>query len=404
MLCLRSVTGAITIAILAACSSSDPSNEGPSSPTSEAGTLPTDGDAGNDASSASGEAGADAGIDAATLAPVETRTIETLSTTCVDAPAEFGAYGDVTQYRRYEVKNPAWKGEGELPVVVFEPINAAATHPVVFFSHPYGGTDWHRMAGLLEFLVSHDHVVVFTPYATKGASVCERYDALWGGFTAAVDVAGAITHMDTTRVGFVGHSFGGGATPWIAHEAIKQRGWGASGVFLFSSAPWYGYRMTANDWADFPPKARLTTMVYADDPVNDHRVAISDVWQPFPRSKSYVRLVSAEHAGNCDLVADHGTPQAAKAFGTFSALDSWGVWRQIQAIAACTLRDSNVACALSEGTAPSATAMGTWTSDGTAVPAAERPDPPLPAKPEGDYVFPAENRDDYPCTGAGAGP
>lgn len=349
------------------------------------------------------DASPDAVTDASGLAPVESRAIQALTTACVNAPTDYGPYGAIASYDRYELVNPAWAGSATpMPVQIFVPKGGASTHPVIFFSHPYGGNDYRRMLGLIEAMVSHDDIVVFTPYATLQTSVCGRYDTLWGGFQTAIDVLGAHVGADTTRVGFFGHSFGGGATPWIAHQAIKVRGWGSAGSFLFASAPWYVYRMAAADWNDFPAGSRLTAMVYADDPVNDHRMAIDEVWGPFPRSKGYVRLVSANH-GACKLVADHGSPQCAAQYDTFDALDSWGVWRHFAAIEACTLRGDATACTIADGTSAATTAMGTWTSDGTAVPPAERPSSPTPSKASSAYTFPIDKESQYPCSGAKGG-
>lgn len=415
------VTGALLLSALA-CSSAEDETAGRKEVTgstpesaadagtnvnaSDASPTPVDGDGGpsdaegggpSDGATATEGGGADAGP------PAETKAVQTMTSACVAAPTDFGVYGAVTTYDRYELANAAWAGTSTpLPIQVFVPKGGAATHPVVFFSHPYGGTDYRRMLGLIEAMVSHDDIVVFTPYPTFQATVCGRYDTLWGGFQTAIDVLGARIGADTTRVGFFGHSFGGGATPWIAHQALKTRGWGANGAFLFASAPWYVYRMSAGDWSDFAPGVRLTTLVYADDTVNDHRMAIDEVWTPFPRTKGYVRLVSADH-GACKLVADHGTPQCAAQYSTFDSLDTWGVWRQFQALEACTLRGDAAGCALAEGSGAAATSMGAWSSDATPVPPAERPASPTPSKAMTDYVFPFDKESQYPCGGTTGG-
>ncbi|NOU27087.1 MAG: hypothetical protein HOO96_04190 [Polyangiaceae bacterium] len=390
MLKLSALCGSTAVLLaVAACSSSDPASP-PSTPSDAGAAL----DAAADAPIADGGTLPDA---APVPTPAETRAIAKLTSVCVAAPTDFGTYGSIVSYDRYELANPSWAGtDAAMPLQVFAPKGGAATHPVIFFSHPFGGNDWHRMLGLFEFLVSRDLVVVFVPYATTNVTSCGRYDTLWGGFQRAVDVLGTAAGMDTSRAGFVGHSFGGGATPWIAHEGITKRGWGAKASFLFTSAPWYGFRMMPADWADFPAGTRLTTMVYADDAVNDHRMAIDDVWQPFPGAKSYVRLASDAHA-SCKLVADHGTPSCAAQFDTFDSLDSWGVWRHLHALIACTNDADAAACAIVSGSAATANAMGVWTSDGAAVAPAEHLATPTPSKADADYTFGYTGSSKYPC-------
>ena len=72
--------------------------------------------------------------------------------------------------------------------------------------------------------------MVFSPYQTVGASVGERYSVLWKGFELSVQKFG--DQMDMTRAGFVGHSFGGGATPAMAYnKGLAKKGWGKKAAF-----------------------------------------------------------------------------------------------------------------------------------------------------------------------------
>lgn len=342
--------------------------------------------------------------DAAPLAPAERATIVRKSDTCVSAPTDFGTYGAVTQYDRFEIANPAWVGGAPIAVQAFVPVGGAATHPVLFYAHPFGGNDWTRMRSMFEFWVSQDYVVVYAPYATSGASVCERYDTLWGGFSRAVDLLSARAGMDTTRVGFIGHSFGGGAVPWLATEAVRARGWGASGIFMMPNAPWYSYRMDAARWSALPASARLHVMVFDEDDLNDHRIAIEDQWTPFPRAKQWINLRSAMN-GSCSQLADHLVPTTDSTLMDsvrLNGLDYWGVWRHSHALASCVLRADASACAVIDGSnAALQTTMGTWRSDNTAVTAAQRSDAPSAPRPSSAYMFGVNRRALFPCEGRG---
>lgn len=296
---------------------------------------------------------------------------------CASMPTDYGTYGPVTEYDRYEFTNPAWL-DGP-PVVVFSPTSAATERPVLFYSHAFGGTDWSRMLGFFEMLISHDYVVVFVPYPTTGPTICGRYDILETGFAEAVRLHRADARMDTTRVGYIGHSFGGGASSRMAHLGIVTNGYGSAGSFVFSSAPWYVYRMDDAAWDALSSRTRLFVIVYEDDTVNDHRMAIDDLFTPFRGTKDYLRLRSATH-GSCALEAGHGTPPT---YEGVDALDSWGIWRHAHALAECTLRADAGACAVLDDTT-----MGTWLDDGTPVEEAVHALSPTPSLPSSEYTFP----------------
>lgn len=340
--------------------------------------------------------------DAGSLRAIEHATITPFVDDCVAAPTGLGSYGSVTAYDRYELANPSWVGTEPLPVQVLVPTSSAATRPVIFYGHPFGGSDWTRVRATLEHLVSQDLVVVFVPYTTTESTVCERYDTLWGGMTTAVEALGALAHMDTSRFGVIGHSFGGGAAPWLAHEAVVEEGWGASGAFVFAMAPWFTHRMETSDWSELPSSMRHLLMVFGDDTTNDHRIAIADQWDPWPGLREYVRLDSTTH-GACTHLANHVTPATggeSRETVVLDGLDTWGVWRRADALVACTLRGDASACPLVSGGA-GATDMGTWIDDGTPVPPAVVSDPPMPVAPASDYTFTLARRGLFPCSGRG---
>jgi acetyl esterase/lipase len=75
--------------------------------------------------------------------------------------------------------------------------------------------------------------VVFVPYRTVDISVDHRYQTLWEGFIkAATDYPNII---DTQKVGFMGHSFGGGATLILPIKRLRKKVGGKTDVFF---SPW----------------------------------------------------------------------------------------------------------------------------------------------------------------------
>jgi pimeloyl-ACP methyl ester carboxylesterase len=293
-----------------------------------------------------------------------------------------GPYG----MKRLELENPLWRDE---PISVFVPEGAEGPRPTLFFSHAYGATSWARgYAELMPHLASRGYLVVYVPYPTMGASIDERYDTLWQGFLAAVERHGS--SMDLSRVGFVGHSFGGGATPAMAHRGLVEQGWGESGSFLFIMAPWYSHEITQAELRGFPASTRITIQVYDRDTVNDHRMAI-DLYESIASDNKCFQVVrSHEHAGS-EAVADHVLPGKNPCLG----LKSWGVFRQIDALADSVFASSPEAAEIATCGSDEQVEMGQW-NDGTRYPAIECPSEPTPAEPESHYQFPWSNAKNNP--------
>uniref|UniRef100_A0AAU6WNH7 Alpha/beta hydrolase fold-5 domain-containing protein n=1 Tax=Chryseobacterium endophyticum TaxID=1854762 RepID=A0AAU6WNH7_9FLAO len=84
--------------------------------------------------------------------------------------------------------------------------------------------------GLYRFIAKKGFVVVFVPYRTIDISVDHRYQTLWQGFVKAANDYPNI--IDTKKVGFMGHSFGGGASIDLAYKAFTEKGWGQDARFL----------------------------------------------------------------------------------------------------------------------------------------------------------------------------
>ncbi len=212
-----------------------------------------------------------------------------------------GPYGMSVQ----TMNNPLWKGK---PISVFFPKGVSGKRPVIFFSHAYGASDWKRAyTPFLQHITSLGYITVYSPYQTLRADFDQRYATLWKGFELAVQKFG--NQMDLTRVGFVGHSFGGGATPAMAYKGLVDMKWGKRGAFVFILAPWYSFQITPEKLREFPGHVVLLMQIYDRDDTNDHRMAI-DIYHNFqlPDSQKHFQVVRSESINGCEIVADHITP------------------------------------------------------------------------------------------------
>jgi hypothetical protein len=164
--------------------------------------------------------------------------------------------------------NPNYPSEN---IRIFHPSESTSSVPTIFYSHGFGGYDPVNILGLLNFVARKGYAIVFVPYQTSGVTSDERYHNLLSGFTkAARDFPNII---DTTKVGFMGHSFGGGATFANSYHCFTNLNWGLSGRFLFASAQWYSLNISQDELLNFPIDVKLISMVYENDITNDHRMA-----------------------------------------------------------------------------------------------------------------------------------
>lgn len=218
-------------------------------------------------------------------------------------PAISSGYGMDGPYKPdiESVDNPAFRE----PVQVFFPAGAPGKRPVIFFSHGYGPGDWRVYEDLIQHMVSVGEVVVFSGYPMIRASNDQRYDDLWQGFKAAADKYA--DRMDLGRVGFVGHSFGGGATPAMAYRGLVQQAWGKQGAFLMELAPWYAFQITDAEMQQYPAGTLQLVEVYDKDDTNDHRMGI-DLYKSTKLAANYYVMVHSETGTGCSLTADHSTP------------------------------------------------------------------------------------------------
>ncbi len=213
------------------------------------------------------------------------------------------------------------------PIVIYYPAGITSSVPTLFYSHAYGGNDPGNISGFLNFVAGKGYAVVFVPYQTTGVTVQDRYSNLLNGFTKAARNYPNI--IDTTKVGFVGHSFGGGAVFANSYYCFKTLKWGQLGRFIFSMAQWYTYNITQAELQSFPANVKLLSVVYENDDTNDHRMT-NDIFNTIsiPASeKDYLR-VRSDTINGYTYLADHVVPNNSD----FNALDYYAYYRLLDAM------------------------------------------------------------------------
>jgi hypothetical protein len=215
------------------------------------------------------------------------------------------------------------------PIKIYHPQDITIAVPTIFYSHAYGGTDPDNIIGVLEFIAKKGYAVVFVPYpTTTDVTVEDRYDQLIGGFRKAVQLHSDV--IDTQKVGFLGHSFGGAASFGIAHECFTVDGWGENGRFIYALAQWYAYKLTPENLGDYPENTKVLIEVFNEDTTNDHRMAI-DIFNHIsvPVQEKDFLIVPSSTVNGYTYSAEHNLPNTSAAF---DALDYYAYYRFIDAL------------------------------------------------------------------------
>jgi hypothetical protein len=307
-----------------------------------------------------------------------TSTDDTLSGPIVKPSSGYGADGSY-KVATVSFPSPTYTGKD---VVIFYPQGITKPVPVIFYSHPYGGEESSYNIGLYEFIAKKGYAVVFAPYPTTGVSIDSRYNTLWQSFKKAVTDYPNI--IDTHKVGFMGHSFGGGASFALAYQGFVDEGWGTDGRFIFAMAQWYSYQLTDTMLQNFPSNTKLITQVYDDDTTNDHRMAI-DIFKHIniPGSEKDYLLIKSCTIGNYNYVADHSLPNTRTAY---DAYDYYGIYRLLDALIDYSFNGNANAkkVALGNGSTEQITMPG---YNGQTMPPLVETDNPLPLYPQSRYLF-----------------
>jgi hypothetical protein len=297
----------------------------------------------------------------------------------ISRPASgYGADGKY-QVASVSFPNPLYTGT---EATVFYPSGTTGAKPAIFFSHPYGGEDKEYNKGLFEFIAKKGYAVVFVPYPTTGVSIDDRYNTLWAGFRKAVNDYPNI--IDTTKVGFMGHSFGGGASIALAYKAFIDYKWGQQGRFIFTMAPWYSFNISDAQLQNFPANTKMITQVYDEDDVNDHRLAI-DIFKNIniPAAEKDFIYMNSSTISDYTYHTDHTLPNSRTAY---DAYDYYGVYRLLDAMIDYSFNANTAAknVALGNGSAEQITMPGYM---GQLMAPLEVTDNPVPKYDQSRYEF-----------------
>jgi dienelactone hydrolase len=217
-------------------------------------------------------------------------------------------------------------------ISVFYPTGTNTPIPTIFYAHAYGGNDTTRQIELLHHIASKGYAVVFVPYKTTGVTISERYLTLFDGFVKSAQTLPTI--IDISRIGFYGHSFGGGATPRISYRLFTEKNWGVNGKFIYCSAPWYSFELGSTNLDNFPTDCNMLTVLYDNDETNDHRMGM-DIFNNIAINDNIKDciIVFLDTISGYIYQADHNLPTQNLGNNEFDAFDYYIPFRFLDALA-----------------------------------------------------------------------
>ncbi len=170
----------------------------------------------------------------------------------------YGSWGDNNVIRETEID---FTNKGT--VTFYHPDVAPHHAPAIFFISGWGkNADTYDK--FFRFTASHGYSVIHI-FNTNPGSINSSYPN-------ALEMITETTYnyysdwIDTTKVGLMGHSFGGGATIWVGKKIFgTPHNWGENGRFIFTTTPWLTFLTDINDLQNYPPNVKLVIEISDDD-------------------------------------------------------------------------------------------------------------------------------------------
>jgi len=178
----------------------------------------------------------------------------------------YGSFGD-HKVQTKEIPNGAYAAKN-LKTTLFFPSDLNSSRPTLFF---YAGAevyDANTYKGLFYFVASKGYNIVFITYSDY------KLRGLSNATQEALDAFS--THIDRTKVGFLGHSMGAGVTFWIVNQFPEL---GSDGRFLFPMASGYSAFNVSNmiptqQNISLPQNTKMFLQMYVKDHSTDVRIGI----------------------------------------------------------------------------------------------------------------------------------
>jgi len=220
----------------------------------------------------------------------------------------YGQKGRHNVSTREEIKNKN--------AIVYYPSDISTYHktPLIFFCPGFQSQNHNSYKSLLTFIASHGYSVIYAKdHYGDPQTFIERFEKM---LDENNDV---LPYVDTTRIGVIGHSSGGGDTFKVL-EYFSKKGYGENGRFLMSLDGWFAFDMNSKDMNNLPSNTNIVMQRYhkavqgnALKNTQDPRITLSEyaLLTSIPNDKKDYQIYSP---------ATHGYPGGNKSYDKMQGL------------------------------------------------------------------------------------
>jgi len=186
--------------------------------------------------------------------------------------------------------------------------------PLLFFAPGFQSQNHNSYKSLLTFIASHGYSVIYAKdYYGDPDTFISRFEKM---LDANNDV---LPYVDTTRIGVIGHSSGGGDTFKIL-DHFSKKGYGENGRFLMSLDGWFAFGMNSKDMKNLPSNTNVVMQRYYKSVEGD---ALKNTQDPRITLSEYTLLTSIENDKKDYQVfspATHSYPGGSKSYDQMQGL------------------------------------------------------------------------------------
>jgi len=197
--------------------------------------------------------------------------------------------------------------------------------PLIFFCPGFQSHDPETYHSLLHFIAGYGYSVIYAKdYYGDVETFIERFEKMLD------DNNDVLPYVDTTRIGVIGHSSGGGDTFKIL-DHFSKKGYGENGRFLMAFDPWFAFGMNSDMMRHLPTNTNVVIQRYEHP---DH----SNTQDPRITLSEYALLDSIDDNKKDYQVynpATHGYPTGSRAYSEME-----GILKPLEALMVYTFENN----------------------------------------------------------------
>ena len=202
--------------------------------------------------------------------------------------------------------------DGKMTTVYYPTdIPAGKRIPVVFFASGYKSYNSKDYESLLTFIASRGYYVIYAKHA---------WNNVFANMDKMLDAKnGILPKLDTTRIGVIGHSLGGGYSFNILKH-FSDKGYGKNGRFIMVLEGYYAYNLTKKELQNLPSNTNVVMQQYGKRGNNkanntDPRITLTEFYMldSIPDNQKDWQVVDIDNA-------DHNYPTGNRPYSQMQGI------------------------------------------------------------------------------------